>query len=376
LRQISRKSYTQLTEGAGGRRSALSERSEGLDGESKSPAISVARAQSRQSREIRPAIPVDQPVCASAQQPPKMHRVAFVASTSPVSELIGANPINPAARGFLRGLRSLGYVQGQNLVMEWRSAEGRFERFPEIIRELISIKTDVIVTVTDPMTRAAKDVTRTVPIVMAGSGGPVEAGLIESLARPGGNITGLANISGAEIIAKRMQLLKELLPGLSRVASLQSKAEALAGWEQSAAAVGRELGVTCLNAEHTPTDYAAAFALIARERPDALSVAHSAANLANRHLIIEFAAKNRLPAMYGSREYVTAGGLIAYGTDIADQFHRAAGYVDRILKGAKPADMPVEQPTKWHLVVNLKTAKALGLTIPPSLLARADEVIE
>jgi putative ABC transport system substrate-binding protein len=291
------------------------------------------------------------PVCASTQQPSKMHRVAFVASTSPISELIGANP-NLAARAFLHGLRSLGYVEGQNLVMEWRSAEGRFERFPEIIRELVSIKADVIVTTVVPTTRAAKAVTRTVPIVMASVANPVEEGLIESLARPGGNITGLAGGAGDEILAKRLQLLKELLPGLSRVALLQSKAEVPAGWEQSAEAAARQLGVKVLFAEHTPTDYSVAFALIARERVDALSVP-GGVNFAHRQLIIEFAAKNRLPAVYGSREYAADGGLIAYGPEVADIFYHTAGYVDRILKGAKPADLPVEQPTKFHLVINL-----------------------
>jgi putative tryptophan/tyrosine transport system substrate-binding protein len=276
----------------------------------------------------------------------------------------------------VHGLRSLGYVDGQNLVMEWRSAEGRYERFPEIIRELVSINADVIVAVNTPMTRAAKDVTQTVPIVMAGIGSPVEDGLIESLAQPGGNITGLAANTGIENFAKRMELLKELLPGMSRVAILQSKAEMPAGWEQSHEVVARQLGVKVLLAEHTPTDYSAAFALIARERADGLLVGVSSANFANRHLIIEFAAKNRLPAMYGIREYITAGGLIGYGPDVADIFRRAAGYVDRILKGAKPADLPVEQPTKFLMVINLRTARALGLTIPPSVLARADEVIE
>jgi putative tryptophan/tyrosine transport system substrate-binding protein len=173
-----------------------------------------------------------------------------------------------------------------------------------------------------------------------------------------------------------MELLKELLPRLSRVAVLQSKAEMTVGWEQSTEAVARQLGVKFLLAEHKPTDYAAAFALIAQERADALSVAISGANFANRHLIIEFAAKNRLPAIYGAREFAAAGGLIAYGVDVADIFHHAEGYVDRILKGAKPADLPVEQPTKFQLIINLNAAKALGLTIPPTLLARADEVIE
>jgi putative tryptophan/tyrosine transport system substrate-binding protein len=211
-----------------------------------------------------------------------------------------------------------------------------------------------------------------------GTGNPVEEGLIESLARPGGNVTGLAAVSGNENAAKRLQLLKELLPGMLRIALLHSKADMIAGWEQSQEAAARQLGIKVLIADHTPTDYAAAFALIARERPDALSVAFNAGNIANRPLIIEFAAKNRLPAIYGVREFAAEGGLITYGPDYADIFQRAAGYVDRILKGAKPADLvlAVEQPDKFRLVINLKTAKALGLTIHPSLLARADEVIE
>lgn len=315
------------------------------------------------------------PMSAFAQQT-NIHRVAYVAAIPPLSQMIGADPINPFARAFLHGLRSLGYVEGQNLVMEWRSAEGRFERIPEIIRELVSTKADVIVTTTLPIIRAAKAVTETVPIVMTGIGNPVEEGLIESLARPGGNITGLAAVSGNENAAKRLQLLKELLPGMTRVALLNSKAEMIGGWEQSQEAAARQLGIKVLIAEHAPTDYAAAFALIARERPDALSVAFTAANVINRKLIIEFAAKNRIPAIYGVREFAADGGLIAYGPDLADIFHRSAGYVDRILKGAKPADLAVEQPTKFQLVVNLKTAKVLGLTVPPSLLVRADEVIE
>src|SRR5262249_41927912 len=261
-------------------------------------------------------------------------------------------------------------------VMEWRSAEGRFERIPEIIRELVSIKADVIVTGTVPIVRAARAVTQTVPIVMTGTGNPVQEGLIESLARPGGNITGIAGTTGNENLVKRLELLKELLPGLSRVAVLQSKAEMTVGWEQSQEAAARQLGIKVLLAEHTPTDYAAAFALIARERADAISVAQSAANFANRRLIIEFAAKHRVPAIYAVRESAADGGPIAYGTDFADIYRRTAGYVDRILKGAKPADLPVEQPTKHQLVINLKTAKTLDLTIPQSLLVRADEVIE
>src|SRR5262245_44799058 len=214
------------------------------------------------------------------------------------------------------------------------------------------------------MTRAAKEVTQTVPIVMT-SDNPVEEGLIQSLARHGGNITRLTSHSGLEMQAKQVQLLKEILPRVSRVAVLLPKPETLADWKQIAEATTRALGVKLLFTEHAPSDYAAAFALIERERQDALLVAASAANFANRRLIVEFAAKNRLPAIYIFREYVDAGGLISYGVAIADFYRHLAGYVDRILKGAAPADLPVEQPKKFQLVINLKAAKVLGITIPP-----------
>jgi putative ABC transport system substrate-binding protein len=315
------------------------------------------------------------PHAARAQQTGKVNRVALIFTTSPVSEMAGPEPIHPVARSFVQGLRALGYLEGQNLVLEHRSAEGKFERFPEIIRELVSIKVDVIVTVTNAMTRAAKDVTRTVPIVMAYSVSPVEHGLVQSLGRPGGNVTGLTMNVGSAIPGKQLQLLKELLPRVSRVAVLYSKEE-VAEEAQSGQTAGRELGIKVLPAEHTPTDYNDAFAFIAREHPDAMVVGASAANVANRHLIVEFAAQTRLPAMYASREFVNAGGLICYGVELADLFRRAAGYVDKILRGANPSDLPVEQPTKFELVINLKTAKALGLDVPDKLLALADGVIE
>ena len=314
------------------------------------------------------------PLAAGAQQP--VHRVGFIASNTPVSELAGPHPSNPATRVLVHRLRELGYAEGTNLVMEWRSAEGRLERVPEIVRELIAINVNVIVTVTNAMTRAAREVTRTVPIVMASSINPVEEGLIQSLAWPGENITGLTSITDLEIHAKQVQLLKEILPRMSRVAYLQSKAELLDEWEKTAAAITRELGVKVLFAEHSPSDYTGAFALIAREGPDALLVGAGAANYGNRRLIVDFAAKSRLPAMYTTRDFVEVGGLIAYGADVADRFHRLAGYVDRILKGAKPADLPVERPTKLPLTINLRAAKALGLEVPATLLAIADEVIE
>jgi len=315
------------------------------------------------------------PLAARAQQAGKVYRVALIFTTSPVSEMVGLEPNHPLARTFVHSLRTLGYLQGQNLVLESRSAEGKFERFPEIMRELASTKVDVIVTVANPMTQAAKEATATVPIVMAYSVSPADHGVVQSLNRPGGNVTGLTMNVGSEIPGKQLQVLKGLLPRISRVAFLHSKEQEAEGVQKPEAAA-RQLGITLLPAEHTPTDYTAAFALITRERPDALVVGASAVNVANRHLIVEFAAQQRLPAMYETREFVNIGGLVSYGVDFHDLFRRAAGYVDRILRGAKPADLPVEQPTKFALVINLKTAKALGLDVPDKVLAIADEVIE
>jgi putative ABC transport system substrate-binding protein len=210
---------------------------------------------------------------------------------------------------------------------------------------------------------------------MAYSVSPVELGVVQSLSRPGGNVTGLTMNVGSELPGKQLQVLKEHLPKISRVAFLHSKEQEAEG-VQNGEAAARKLGITLLPAEHTPTDYTDAFALITRERPDALVVGASAVNVANRHLIVEFAAERRLPAMYATREFVSIGGLISYGVDFHDLFRRAAGYVDKILRGVKPTDLPVEQPAKFALVVNLKTAKGLGLEVPATLLAIADEVIE
>jgi ABC-type uncharacterized transport system substrate-binding protein len=315
------------------------------------------------------------PLAARAQPAGKVYRVALVFTTSPVSEMVGPDPIHPLARTFVHSLRTLGYLQSQNVVLECRSAEGKFERFPEIMRELASAKVDVIVTVANPMTQAAKEATATVPIVMAYSVSPADYGVVQSLNRPGGNVTGLTMNAGSEIPGKQLQVLKELLPQVSRVAFLHSKEQEAEGVQKPEAAA-RQLGITLMPAEHIPTDYSDAFALIRREHPDALVVGASAVNVANRHLIVDFASQQRLPAMYETREFVNIGGLISYGVDFHDLFRRAAGYVDRILRGAKPADLPVEQPTKFALVINLKTAKALGLNVPDNVLALADEVIE
>ena len=317
------------------------------------------------------------PLAAPAQQVARVHRVGLIISTSPVSEMVGRDPTNPLARVFVHALRGLGYVESRNLILERRSAEGKFERWPEIVRELISIKTEVIVSLSaDPITLAVKEVTQSVPIVIISSD-PVASGLAQSLAHPGGNITGLTTGTGPENWAKDIQLLKDPVPGMSRVAYLQDKREYPPWLPQGIRGLEQELGIKVLLSGPTASmDYVETFALIARERADALFVDPVGRNFANRRLILELAANNRLPASYILKEYVAAGGLVAHGPDFSDVFRRLAGFVDRILKGAKPADLPFERPAKFVLAINLKTAKTLGLTIPPSLLIRADELIE
>jgi putative tryptophan/tyrosine transport system substrate-binding protein len=315
---------------------------------------------------------------AAEVQAGKVYRVGLIFTTSPVSEMAGPEPIHPAARAFAQGLRALGYVEGQNLILERRSAEGRYERLGYIVAELVRLKADVIVTVGDPMVHAAKAVTTTVPIVMANSRDPVGERFVQSLAQPGGNITGLTVASAPEIEAKRLELLRDALPGVSRVAFLGSKEDKEWGSSigQSVRTAARILGVTLLLAEYRPHQYTTSFRLIRRARADALFVGSSPAGYADRGLIVDFATRTRLPSTFPYREAVELGGLMSYGASFADIFRRAAGYVDKILKGAKPADLPIEQPTKFELIINLKTAKALGLTIPQSLLLRADEVIQ
>ena len=315
------------------------------------------------------------PLAAEAQQAGKVYRVGLVFTTAPVSQMIGPDPAHPLVRAFLDQLRALGYVQGRNLVFEPRSAEGKFERFGEILEGLVSLKVDVLVVNGNAMTRRAKEATSAVPIVMVFVNDPVTDGLVASLARPGGNVTGVTASAGPELEGKRVELLKEALPKIRRVAFLGTKPDWEDPFGKSTQAAARALRVTLLHAEHTPDDYADAFARIVRERPDALLVPNTTSNFARRRLIVDFATKSRLPGMYYVRDFTEAGGLMSYGPDFRDQFRRVAVYVDRILKGAKPGDLPVEQPTKFELVINLKTAKALGLTIPQSLLQRADEVI-
>jgi putative ABC transport system substrate-binding protein len=277
---------------------------------------------------------------------------------------------------FLQGLRELGYVEGQNVVIEYRSAAWNRELLPDLADELVRLKVNVIVAVPGAI-EAAREATKTIPIVVPAMGDPAATGLVASLARPGGNITG-TSLAGPEMGAKRLQLLKEAVPKISRVAVLWNPANdgEKAQWRETQAAA-RALGVTARSLEVTePKDIEKAFATMNRQRPDALVITTSPLTTAYRPLILDFAAKKRVPTMFDRREDVEAGGLMAYGSDTPDLFRRAATYVDRILKGAKPGDLPIEQPTKFELVVNLKTAKALGITIPPSVLIRADRVIE
>jgi putative ABC transport system substrate-binding protein len=292
--------------------------------------------------------------------------------------MAGPEPVHVSARAFVQGLRALGYVEGQNLILERRSAEGRFERFGDIVAELIRLKMDVIVAPGDLIPRAAKALTTTVPIVMVTSTDPVGEGLVQSIARPGGNVTGLTLAVGPEIEAKRLQLLREALPGVSRVAYLGSKEDK--DWQSPAGksllAAAQAQGVTLVLAEHSSQQFNEAFTLISRARVQSLLVPASPPAFAGRALIVDFATRARLPSMFAFRESVEIGGLMSYGVNVADNFRRAATFVDKILKGAKPADLPVEQPIKFELFINLKTAKALGLTIPQSLLLRADQVIE
>jgi putative ABC transport system substrate-binding protein len=284
--------------------------------------------------------------------------------------------------GLRQGLRELGYVEGRNVVIEYRWGQGNLETLPALAAELVHLRVDVIVTVATVVARAAQKATGTIPIVMATSADPVSGGVVASLARPGGNVTGLSLMT-PDLTAKRLQLLKEAVPGLSRVAAVHDPhppKPILAQWtkenEVAAGALGLRLQVVDLGAD--PATWGAALASMAKAGVGGLSFIESPVfgSGSNRTRLAELAVTHRLPTIFPFREHADAGGLMSYGVNLADLFRRAAGFVDRILKGAKPADLPVEQPTKFELVINLRTAKALGLTIPPSVLARADEVIE
>jgi len=279
---------------------------------------------------------------------------------------------------FRQGLRELGWSEGRNIVIDYRYAEGRFDRLPDLAADLVRLEVALIVSEGTQGVTAARNATGTIPIVMTTVRDPVGTGLIASLARPGGNVTGMSGSAGLEIVAKQLELLKETVPEIRRVAILSNPANAyhqLAIREVNAAA--RSLGVQLQLLEaRGPNEFDGAFAAMAKERVGALLVVSDTIFNNHRERLADLAARSRLPAAYGVRESVEAGGLMSYGASFLDLYRRSAAYVDKILKGAKPADLPVEQPTKFELVINLRTASALGLTVPPALLARADEVIE
>jgi putative ABC transport system substrate-binding protein len=283
----------------------------------------------------------------------------------------------PTNDDFTEALRELGWVEGENVVFERRYAENRLERLPELAADLVRLKVDVIAAGGTLAPLAAKRATSTIPIVMTVAGDPVGSGLVDSLARPGGNVTGMS-LMAPELGGKRLELLKELLPRLARVAVLWNAANpysALVFKQVQAASGTLEIEVQSLELRQ-PDDFDGALEAVQRQHPDALMTIEDPLTFNHRNRIADFAAGQQLPSLSGLIEFAAAGGLMSYGANQADLYRRAAGYVDKILKGAKPADLPVQQPTKFELVINLKTAKALGITIPPSLLARADEVIE
>ena len=301
----------------------------------------------------------------------KVPRIGYLDGAS-----LSANSVRIEA--FRHGLRELGYVEGQSVAFEWRSADGRADRLPGLAAELVRLKVDVIVTGGSGATAPAKEATATIPIVMASDSDPVESGFVTSLARPGGNITGLSTLH-PELSVKRLEVLKEMRPKLSRVAifgtsSWAGNARGLRETERAAETLRLKLQYVDVS---RPTDFEIAFQAASKGQAEAIvMLVWNPLLNARRKEVVELAVKSGLPTMYRERESVEVGGLITYGPNIPDLFRRAATYVDKILKGAKPADLPVEQPTKFELVINLKTAKALGLTIPPSVLGRADQVIQ
>jgi len=310
-------------------------------------------------------------VAVEAQQPKKVPRIGYLSVSSP-------SAMSTRTEAFRQGLRELGYVEGKNIVIEWRSAEGKRDRLPSLAAELVRLKVDIIVTAGPPATRSAKEATVTIPIVFAQDGDPVASGFVASLARPGGNITGLSTLA-PELSGKRLELLKEIVPRLSRVAVLgnstnPANAQVLKETELAAGVFGVKLQYLDVL---DPKDIETAFRAASKGRADAvLMTVSGGVVLSQRTQVVELAAKSRLPAMYIIREYVETGGLMSYGVSLIDLDRSAATYVDKILKGAKPADLPVEQPTKFEFIINLTAAKQIGLTIPPNVLVRADKVIK
>jgi putative ABC transport system substrate-binding protein len=311
------------------------------------------------------------PLIAEAQQPMHVHRIGALSGGGPTP---GRDPFVEA---FLEGMRALGYVEGQHLVLEYRGAAGQHERLPALAAELVQRKPEVIVTQGTPAALAAKDATTTIPIVMVGVADAVGSGLVASLARPGGNITGLSLLT-PETVGKQLEFLKDVLPTVSRVAVLSNPANpAHALLVRAVDVAAQRLGVQLHRVEaRGPDAFDSAFAAMTSAHAGALLVLADTLFFEHRRRLAELAATSRLPTMYNFRPHVEAGGLISYAASPPDGWRRGATYVDKILKGAKPADLPVEQPTKFDLVINLKTAQALGITMPPSLLLLADEVIQ
>jgi putative tryptophan/tyrosine transport system substrate-binding protein len=306
------------------------------------------------------------PLRVRAQQSTKIWRIGFI-----------AHRYEKFYDPLFSGLRELGYVEGQNLIVERRYAEGDAERFAEFAREMVRLRVDAIIVVTTPAAMAARNETKTIPIVHPAAIDPVGTGLIASLAHPGGNVTGLAVLNG-ETSAKRVELLQEVIPGLSKGAVLWNSANPAnsLAWRETESAGGK-LGVALTSQEvRSPADFEAAFASMAQDHPDVLLVVQDALTLEHRKEIIDFTLQNKLPSMFVGKEWVEEGGLMSYGDRLPERYRRAADLVDKVLRGTKPADIPVEQPTTFELAVNLKTAKAIGLTLPPAFIARADLVIE
>jgi ABC-type uncharacterized transport system substrate-binding protein len=309
-------------------------------------------------------------VMVQAQQPTKIPRIGFLNATSP-------SAIAARLETFRQGLRELGYVEWKNIVIEHRSAEGKTDRLPELAVELVRLKVDIIFSTGPQSTRAAKEATSTIPIVMGFDNDPVGNGFVASLARPGGNITGLSTLA-PEISGKQLELLKEIVPRLSRVAvfgtsTQPGNAQALKETELAAGMLGVKLQFVDILG---PKDIEIAFGTAGKGRADAGLVLNSPILFSQRPQIADLAIKSRLPSIYYAADFVEAGGLMTYGVSVTDLYRRAATYVDKILKGAKPGELPVEQPTKFELIINLKAAKQIGLTIPPNVLARADKVIK
>ena len=308
------------------------------------------------------------PLAADAQQVGKVYRIGYLGNVPTPS---------PLWEAFLRGLRELGWVEGQNIVIERRNAEGRFERLPDLAADLVRLRVDIIVASGSPAPLAAKRATNTIPIVMTNAGDPVGSGLVTSLGRPGGNVTGLSLLAPA-VVGKQLELLKEVVPKVTRAAVLTNPghpARALMLTEAEAAMRPLGLHLQVLDARG-PGEFEAAFSAMTRKRAGALLILTDPMFVVEGKRLADLAARSRLPAVSGLREFADAGILMAYGASLSDLFSRAATFVDKILKGAKPADLPVEQPTKFELVINMKTAKALGLKIPPSVMIRADHVIQ